>query len=97
MCPTGCGLVQFHRLLRPGGKVLLTTPMYWPSHEEPYDFYRYPHFGLRRLARESGFEVVKLLPRGGVWAFLGQVICTPCRSTCAFAGSEKSSIAFFSN
>jgi SAM-dependent methyltransferase len=65
---------EFHRLLRPGGKVLLTTPMYWPSHEEPYDFYRYPHFGLRRLAKDSGFEVVKLLPRGGVWAFLGQVI-----------------------
>lgn len=65
---------EFHRLLRPGGQVLLTTPMYWPGHEEPYDFYRYPHFGLRRLAKESGFEVVKLVPRGGVWAFLGQVI-----------------------
>ena len=65
---------EFHRLLRPGGKVLLTTPMYWPSHEEPYDFYRYPHFGLRRLAKDSGFEVVKIVPRGGVWAFLGQAI-----------------------
>ena len=33
---------EFHRILRPGGNVLLTVPMYWPSHEEPYDFYRYP-------------------------------------------------------
>jgi len=48
--------------------------MYWPSHEEPYDFYRYTEFGLRRLAQESGFEVEKLLPRGGVWAFLGQAM-----------------------
>jgi SAM-dependent methyltransferase len=64
---------EFHRLLRPRGKVLLTTPMYWPSHEEPYDFYRYPEFGMRRLAAESGFEVRALYPRGGVWAFLGQV------------------------
>src|SRR5262249_25084926 len=38
---------EFHRLLRGGGHVLLTTPMYWPTHEEPYDFYRYPEFGLR--------------------------------------------------
>jgi SAM-dependent methyltransferase len=65
---------EFNRLLRPGGKVLLATPMYWPGHEEPYDFQRFPEFGLRRLASESGFEVVKLIPRGGVWAFQGQVL-----------------------
>lgn len=64
---------EFHRLLKPGGKVLLATPMSWPGHEEPYDFYRYPEFGLRHLARESGFEIVRLIPRGGAWALLGQV------------------------
>jgi SAM-dependent methyltransferase len=65
---------EFHRLLRPGGKVLLTTPMSWPGHEEPFDFYRYPEFGLRMLARESGFEVMRLIPRGGAWAYLGQTM-----------------------
>lgn len=65
---------EFNRLLRPGGKVLLATPMYWPGHEEPYDFYRYPEFGLRRLVRESGFELMRIIPRGGVWAFFGQVV-----------------------
>jgi SAM-dependent methyltransferase len=64
---------EFHRLLRPGGKVLLTTPMYWPAHELPYDFYRYPEHGLRRLAKESGFEMLSLIPRGGPWALWGQV------------------------
>jgi SAM-dependent methyltransferase len=65
---------EFHRLLRPGGKVLLATPMYWPGHEEPYDFYRYTEFGLRNLAQTTGFAVVKIVPRGGKWAFLGQVL-----------------------
>jgi SAM-dependent methyltransferase len=65
---------EFRRLLRPGGKVLLTTPMYWPPHELPHDFYRYPEHGLRRLANNAGFEVMKLIPRGGVWALLGQIM-----------------------
>lgn len=64
---------EFHRVLRPEGKVLLTTPMYWPSHEVPYDFYRYPEHGLRRLADAAGFDVEELWPRGGVWALFGQV------------------------
>ena len=65
---------EFNRLLRPGGKVLLATPMYWPGHEEPYDFYRYTDIGLRRLAREAGFTVDTVLPRGGIWAFFGQAV-----------------------
>jgi SAM-dependent methyltransferase len=64
---------EFHRILRPGGRVLLATPMYWPPHELPYDFYRYPEHGLRFLATTAGFDVLEMLPRGGRWAMLGQV------------------------
>ncbi len=64
---------EFHRILRPGGHVLLATPMYWPPHEQPYDFYRYPEHGLRYLASTAGFEILEFWPRGGRWAMLGQV------------------------
>jgi SAM-dependent methyltransferase len=64
---------EFYRILRPGGQVLLTTPMYWPPHELPYDFYRYPEHGLRYLASTAGFEILEMMPRGGRWAMLGQV------------------------
>lgn len=64
---------EFHRLLRTGGKVLLTTPMYWPPHELPHDYYRYPEDGLRRLISVSGFELLQIIPRGGAWALWGQV------------------------
>jgi SAM-dependent methyltransferase len=64
---------EFHRILAPGGGVLLTTPMYWLAHEEPYDFYRFPRCGLRYFAEKEGFQVEALWPRGGRWAMLGQV------------------------
>jgi SAM-dependent methyltransferase len=64
---------EFFRILRPGGRVLLTTPMYWPAHEEPYDFWRFTRCGLRRVAEEAGFRVEELWPRGGSWALLAQV------------------------
>jgi hypothetical protein len=47
--------------------------MYWPGHEEPYDFYRFPKFGLRYFAEEAGFRIEEFWPRGGVWALLAQV------------------------
>jgi SAM-dependent methyltransferase len=64
---------EFHRILRPGGQVLLATPSYWPPHELPYDFYRFPEQGLRYLATTAGFEIKEIRPRGGRWALLGQV------------------------
>jgi SAM-dependent methyltransferase len=64
---------EFYRLLRPGGQVLLTTPMYWPAHELPHDFFRYPEHGLKYLVAQSGFQLVAMVPRGGPWALWGQV------------------------
>jgi SAM-dependent methyltransferase len=86
---------EFHRLLRPGGKVLLATPMSWPGHEEPYDFYRFPEYGLRHLARESGFEVLRLMPRGGAWAHLGQTILHVMPQYLKFSWQRRLANKFF--
>jgi len=67
-------LREMHRVLKPGGHLILTTPMYWPRHDLPYDFFRYPYDGLLHLVKESGFELVKLFNRGRSYAFVGQVI-----------------------
>ena len=48
--------------------------MWWPAHELPYDFYRYREHGLRYLAESAGFQVLKLVPRGGIYALIGQII-----------------------
>lgn len=40
---------EIERVLKPGGKLILTVPFSWQQHEKPYDFRRFTSFGLRRL------------------------------------------------
>ncbi len=50
---------ELHRVLRPGGLLLLTVPFVWDEHEQPHDYARYSSFGLADLLHRAGFEIVE--------------------------------------
>ena len=62
------------RLLKPGGHFIVSGPMYWPLHEEPFDFHRFTKHGFAHTLQKAGFTVVEIIPNGGKWALLGQVL-----------------------
>jgi SAM-dependent methyltransferase len=52
-------LSELHRVLRPGGRLMMTVPFVWDEHEQPYDFARYSSFGLAHLTQRCGFQIVQ--------------------------------------
>lgn len=66
-------LCEILRVLKPGGRPLLSAPHLSPIHEAPLDFFRYPPFGSRELAERAGFLVEEIRPVGGMIAFLGHL------------------------
>jgi SAM-dependent methyltransferase len=64
----GAMLAEAHRVLRPGGVLLLSVPFQWWVHEEPWDFYRFTRFGLAHLLKKAGFADARIEPTSGFWA-----------------------------
>lgn len=57
-------LEEAQRVLVNGGEVLLQIPFIYPIHDAPFDFRRPTKYGLLKLFRASGFEVVDITQRG---------------------------------
>jgi SAM-dependent methyltransferase len=64
---------EFARILRPGGLLLLTTPLGSGLHQEPYHYYGgfTPHW-FHKMLGEAGFVNITVQPNGGFFKHYGQ-------------------------
>lgn len=53
----GLVLIELFRVLKPEGTLWLSAPLFFPEHEEPYDFYRYTRHGFEYRLKSAGFMV----------------------------------------
>jgi SAM-dependent methyltransferase len=53
-------LSELCRVMKPGGRIACTAPLFYEEHEQPYDFFRYTQFAWRKLMNEAGFEIERL-------------------------------------
>lgn len=69
-----CALREATRVLRRRGRIVLTVPGVWPTHEAPYDFWRFTRYGLSKLLQTCEIEAKTIAPQGRLWATVGQMI-----------------------
>lgn len=69
-------VAEINRVLRPGGTLLMSVPHLSRLHEEPHDYFRYTHYGIRSLLERNGFEVLEMAACGGMLSFLMHQFCT---------------------
>lgn len=50
---------EMFRVLKPGGRLVLTTRFLFPIHDAPHDYFRFTKYGLRHLMRAFEIEALE--------------------------------------
>jgi SAM-dependent methyltransferase len=69
-------LAELHRVIRPYGQLIITTPFVWGEHEQPFDYGRYTSFGMKHLLEKNGFEVVDMQRTTNSYETIAQLTAT---------------------
>ncbi len=67
-------LREAHRLLKPGGKILVSVPFMYPVHADPYDFGRYTEYFWQQLSEKIGFKSIKIEKHGSIFAIMALMV-----------------------
>ena len=64
---------EVSRVLKKGGRLVITVPQWNELHEEPHDYWRYTKFGLQALFERHGCRLMEMEQRGGYHAVRAQM------------------------
>lgn len=67
-------LGEIKRVLKPGGRLLLSMPFVWYEHEIPYDFNRFTSYQQELIFKQVGLTISKIEGTTGVFRTCGQLI-----------------------
>ena len=64
-------IAEAHRVLRPGGHLVMEFTQMAPVHDDLHDYFRFTRVGAARLLADAGFETIETVPVGGLWSRVG--------------------------
>lgn len=86
---------ELNRVLKPEGLFLVTAPFVWKEHEIPYDFRRYTHYGLTRVLKKHGFQIIKRIRSTSYIEILFQLFISYIRESFMKVTSDRRIIILF--
>ncbi len=65
---------NFSKLLNHNGLLLITCPMFYPLHEEPFDYWRPTPYAIKMFSENNGFNIVKEKKLGECFDLIGTIL-----------------------